>query len=171
MTLKLIALNILYFFSTPVQVSFSLKDYDHQILKGGDNFDPSYKCDHFTSKKFIERATTDKVIFNTQDGKINPGDITVWNNDLYNGDDEKKVGSILGHCVFLPEIVYDCSVTLRLDGGSVMMQGVYLDNPDYLAVTGGTHCYNDIVGEARVTASYLGNASKTQYKLLLKHGH
>lgn len=171
MALKSLALNILCLLSTAVRVSFSMKDYVQQILKSGDDFDASHKCDHFTSKKFIERATNDRVIFNTQEGKINPGDITVWNNGLYNSDDVKKVGSVLGNCVFLPELVYDCTVTIRLDDGSIMIQGVYLDNPDYLAVTGGTHCYNDIVGEARVTASYLGNATKTQYKVMIKYGH
>ena len=61
-------------------------------------------------------------------------------------------------------------MTLRLNHGSIMMQGSFLDNPDYLAVVGGTHCYEGMEGgEARVTASYNGNAERTQYKVMLNY--
>merc|ERR1712183_987710 len=166
MAIKSAVLIILFSFSSILDLSFSLKDHMKLILKGGDHYDSSTKCDNFYEKKFIERATSDIVVYNTQEGQIKAGDITVWNNELYNGDNVKKVGNILGYCIFLPELVYECSATLRLDHGSIMLQGVYLDNPDYLAVTGGTQCYNDIIGEVRVNAGYLGNATNPQYKVM-----
>ena len=49
-----------------------------------------------------------------------------------------------------------------------MFQGSFLNNPDHLAVTGGTHCFERMRGgEVRVTASYNGNAERTQYKVML----
>ena len=130
----------------------------------------SAKCDKFSSRKFIEHAGSDLVIFNTEEGKLNPGDITVWNNHVYDSDSVDKKGSIQGFCTFLPELVYECSITLRLDHGSIMMQGSFLDNPDVLAIVGGTHCYEGMEGgEVRVTASYNGNPERTQYKVMVNY--
>ena len=70
----------------------------------GDDSSSSAKCSKFSSRKFIERAGSDMVIFNTQEGKLNPGDTTVWNNDIYDSDDITKKGTIQGFCVFLPEL-------------------------------------------------------------------
>ena len=98
--MKSVALIVLVM-SSLVETSFALRNYgtqkDSKLRKrklGDDN--SSSTCDKFSSRKFIEHAGSDQVVFNTEEGKLNPGDITIWNNDVYDSDDSEKVGSIQG---------------------------------------------------------------------------
>jgi len=125
----------------------------------------SDKCDRFYSKTFVEHAGSDVVIYQTKDGQLNSGDITVWNNELYNSDDTKKVGNTYGFCVFLPELIYECSITVTLRDGKIQLGGNIEANGDVLAIVGGTGCHDEVEGgEVEINANYKGNPLRTQYK-------
>jgi len=123
-------------------------------------------CKKWKKKHFIERAESDLLIYNTEPNKVSPGDITVWHNDLYDSDDEDKKGTSQGFCIFLPELVYECSITLNFgDTDQIMVQGALLENPWKLAISGGTGCFDGTEGEVKVTASYDGKSDRTQYRI------
>ena len=118
-------------------------------------------------KTFIERTGSDTIIHNTADNSVKRGDTVVWNNELYDANNEIKKGTVEGFCIILPMNVYECAITIDLaPSGRVMLQGSYTNNPDTLPVVGGTGCFQYLVGGEAELESGLGDQKNiTKYDL------
>lgn len=101
----------------------------------------------------IEHATTDTVLDNgDKDDSI--GDSLVFANDVYDENDANVVGSDQGSCIRTrPGKAWECTFTVILDGGNIVVQGPFNDEGDStLAITGGTGDYANATGEMTLTA-------------------
>ncbi|MET0559470.1 MAG: dirigent protein [Solirubrobacterales bacterium] len=86
----------------------------------------------------VERATTDAVTNGSKQDK--PGNVLTWHNKLYDEANKKQVGRDAGYCVrIVVGKSWECAWTNYLQGGSISVQGPFLDTGDsVLAITGGT---------------------------------
>ena len=97
----------------------------------------------------VERAETDTVIDLGEAGDT-IGDLIVFGNPVYDETNTDQVGVDQGSCVLaIPGIAYECSWTLILEDGQLVVQGpINVDGSDsVLAVTGGTGAYSGTGGE------------------------
>lgn len=101
----------------------------------------------------IEHATTDAVLDNGDKGD-SVGDSLVFANDVYDENDANVVGSDQGSCIRTrPGKAWECTFTVILDGGNIVVQGPFNDEGDStLAITGGTGDYANATGEMTLTA-------------------
>lgn len=91
----------------------------------------------------FERSTTDKVIDVGRKGD-STGGILTFHNDVYDGTDTTKVGTMQGQCVRVsPKAgTWECWWTMSLADGQITVQGPFSDTSDTVfAVTGGTGIY------------------------------
>ena len=109
-----------------------------------------------------ERAKTDTTVDLGEKGD-SIGDQLAFQNPVYDARNHKRVGYDLGSCVRTkPGVAYECSWTLRVTGGSLVVEGPFLDAGDStLAITGGTGKYADASGDMRLHAL---NAKGTAYR-------
>jgi hypothetical protein len=101
----------------------------------------------------VERAETDTVT-DTGDKDDSVGDILTFANKVYDEKNEKQVGTDNGYC-FRTVVgeAWECTWTLRLDGGQITVQGPFLDKGDsMLAITGGTGDYLNARGQMKLHA-------------------
>ena len=129
-------------------------------------------CNEFTYKSFVEDVNTDTIVFNTQAGKVFPGDLLVWNNQIFETNSTKnqvEASTIQGVCTFLPSLMYQCLVTIDIPTqGRIQFQGSFKESPDRLAVVGGTDCYQVVNGgELLITPEGSAEDKKTHYDLTL----
>jgi len=101
-----------------------------------------------TTLKVVERATTDSV------GDVGPegdsvGDTLGFANEVYDGANEKMVGTDNGYCIRTAVgEAWECEWTLFLSDGQITVAGPFLDTGDStLAITGGTGAYAHASGE------------------------
>jgi len=89
--------------------------------------------------KMVERATTDAVT-DTGAAGDSAGDILTFANEVFDADDENKIGTDQGICFrTLPGKAWECFWTLSLEKGQITVEGPFLDSGDsVLAITGGT---------------------------------
>ncbi len=102
----------------------------------------------------VERATTD-VVIDLGDPGDSVGDQLTFGNDLYDPTNTSKVGRDEGNCFRTnPGLAWECTWTAILDGGSLTVQGPFLDSLDdsMLGITGGTGIYWNARGEMRLHA-------------------
>lgn len=102
---------------------------------------------------FVERATTDTVIDNGDEGD-SIGDLLAFGNEVFDADNAVKVGDDQGWCVRTTAgVAWECSWTLILDDGQIVVQGPFNDASDsVLAITGGTGAYVGVSGQMRLSA-------------------
>ena len=97
----------------------------------------------------VERAETDTAIDLGEAGDT-IGDLIVFGNPVYDETNLDQVGVDQGSCVLaVPGIAYECSWTLILEDGQIVVQGpINVDGSEsVLAITGGTGAYNGASGE------------------------
>jgi FlaG/FlaF family flagellin (archaellin) len=97
--------------------------------------------------RVVERATTDTPVdLGTTGDSI--GDLLAFGNELFDEDNQVKVGTDQGSCVrTVVGEAYECSWTNSLAKGQISVQGPFLDGGDsVLAITGGTGAYRDARG-------------------------
>mmetsp|Transcript_41819 Transcript_41819/g.61403 ORF Transcript_41819/g.61403 Transcript_41819/m.61403 type:complete len:292 (+) Transcript_41819:47-922(+) len=100
----------------------------------------------------FELAISDKVIYITEPDKINPGDLLVWNNDIFDGSNvTNKIGMTSGNCVTTTSITLSCLYTFEFNNelvGKITVQGLSpeVGNSTRLAITGGTKDYEGSTG-------------------------
>jgi len=123
------------------------------------------KCKKWKTQNFIEHADHDVIVHNTKENEPYPGDIAVWKNNLYDEHDKELRGSSIGFCFFLPELIYQCSIALELNGGQIMLQGTFEDNPWKMAIVGGTGCHEGRKGEVEITTPYKGDGHRTHFRV------
>lgn len=103
-----------------------------------------------TTISVVERATTDTVQhIGPANEKDSAGDVLAFANDLYDENNESKVGTDNGFCIrTAPGKAWECAWTASLDGGQITVQGPFIDTtPDSeLAITGGTGDYENASG-------------------------
>ncbi len=101
----------------------------------------------------VERATSD-VVTDTGAKDDSAGDILTFANELFDKDNETKVGSNNGYCIRTAAgRAWECAWTNVLEGGQITVQGTFLDGQDSVfAITGGTGKYLRIHGEMMLHA-------------------
>jgi hypothetical protein len=104
---------------------------------------------------------------------VSPGDSFFFHDELWNRAETKKRGTLDGHCTFLIEFNAHCLATVKLPGGTIELAGGLdfsgEEGPGsfYIAITGGTERYENVVGEARLTEEYGGDPMKSLLRLEL----
>ena len=90
----------------------------------------------------IEHATTD-VTTDTGAPGDSAGDILTFANEVFDANDQEKVGSDQGYCIrTVAGSSYECNWTTLLPGGHITVEGPFYDTKDStLAITGGTGRY------------------------------
>ncbi|MGX7677691.1 dirigent protein [Jatrophihabitans sp. DSM 45814] len=118
---------------------------------------------HNSKNRFtvVEHADTDTV---ADIGPANDslGDVLAFGNPIYNAQNTLKIGSDQGSCIRTKVgVAYECSWTTTLSGGSLVVEGPFLDAGDStLAITGGTGKWAAARGQMTLHAR---NAAGTAY--------
>ena len=101
----------------------------------------------------VERAITDTTA-DTGPAGDSLGDVLAFANPIYNAANTKQLGSDNGSCVRTKVgTAYDCSWTLTLPGGQLMVSGPFYDTADsLLAITGGTGKWLGARGQMKLHA-------------------
>lgn len=120
---------------------------------------PSASTRHFT---VIEHAKTDTVVDNPPKSD-SIGDLLAFGNPIYSPGNTKKIGEDQGVCVRTKVgKSWECTWTLTLKQGSLVVQGPYYDNADsMLAITGGTGAWTGARGTMRLHARSAGTYTFT----------
>ena len=97
---------------------------------------------------FVEHANTDTVVDLAPKGDSR-GDLLAFANPVFNAANSKQVGRDEGSCVrTAPGKSWECSWTLRLPKGHLVVQGPFFDTRDsVLAITGGTGIWAQARGQ------------------------
>lgn len=114
----------------------------------------------------VEHALTDTALDFGAQGDSR-GDQIAFQNPVYNAADEQRVGHDLGYCVRTrPGASFECTWTLVLKRGSIVVQGPFRDAGDStLAITGGTGAFNGAEGSMRLHAL---NAAGSKYRFVYR---
>jgi allene oxide cyclase len=108
----------------------------------------------------VEHPVTDQVIDIGAAGD-SPGDQLPFANPIYNGENERKVGSDQGNCVraSTTQWRWECMWTTFLPAGQITVEGPFLDAKatTVLAVTGGTGRFANVRGQMILHARADGN--------------
>ncbi len=101
----------------------------------------------------VEHALTDTVA-DTGPAGDSLGDVLAFANPIFNAADKRQIGTDNGSCVRTEVgVSFECSWTTTLRGGSIVVEGPFLDVSDStLAVTGGTGIYRGASGQMRLHA-------------------
>lgn len=117
-----------------------------------------------TTVTVIEHATTDATTDTGGKGD-SAGDVLTFANEVYDENNEEKVGTDQGYCIRTEAgKSYECNWTTILEGGQITVEGPFLDaGPSTLAITGGTGDYADAAGEMELSAN---NEDATEFKFV-----
>ena len=118
--------------------------------------------DHVTTSfTVVEHAVTDTVADTGPTGD-SLGDVLAFANPIYTANNETKIGSDNGSCIRTAVgKAWECSWTLTLAKGSLVVQGPFYDTADSdLAITGGTGVWATARGQMHLHAR---NAAGTSY--------
>ncbi|MEO6701222.1 MAG: allene oxide cyclase family protein [Jatrophihabitantaceae bacterium] len=115
----------------------------------------------------VEHAVTDTVI-DTGPAGDSVGDLLPFANPVFDAANRHQVGSDNGNCIrTVVGKAYECSWTLTLAGGSLVVSGPFYDAADsVLAVTGGTGRFRGASGQLKLHArDAAGSAYDFSYTL------
>lgn len=114
----------------------------------------------------VERAVSDTVADTGPSGD-SVGDVLAFANPVYNAANTVQVGTDNGSCIRTKvAAAYQCSWTLTLRGGSLVVEGPFYDAADsVLAITGGTGIWAKARGQMSLHAR---NAAGTAYDFRYK---
>jgi Allene oxide cyclase len=119
--------------------------------------------DSTTTLKLVEHADTDTLQHvGPANEKDSIGDVLGFANDVYNGDNSKKLGTDNGMCMRTAVgKAFECVWTVSLAGGQITVEGPFYDAKDStLAITGGTGSYEQAGGHMTLHAR---NDKGTEY--------
>lgn len=99
----------------------------------------------------VEHADTDATA-HIGTGADNAGDVLTFANPVYDGMNKRQIGTDNGFCIrTVPGKAFECTWSVSLSGGQIMVQGPFNDSGDtVLAVTGGTGRYARARGSMRL---------------------
>jgi hypothetical protein len=117
-----------------------------------------------TTLSVVEHALTDTTADIRPHGDSR-GDVLAFRNPIFNAANTKRIGIDNGSCVRTKVArAYECAWTTRVPGGTLAVQGPFLDTHDsMLAITGGTGRYVGASGQMRLHAR---NAKGTAYDFI-----
>lgn len=105
---------------------------------------------------------------------VSPGDAFFFHDELWNRAETKKRGTLDGQCTFLLEGNLHCVATVKLRDGTIELAvGLSFAEEEegpghfFVAVTGGTERYKNVVGQGKITENYGGEESKSLLRLEL----
>ena len=116
--------------------------------------------DGITKKKVLtfaevgaEEHFIDEEPLATSEFDVSPGDRSVFHNELWNQAQTKKLGDVYASCEFIHEFVANCRGTAVLHGGTIEVAGAinFEEDPVFVAITGGTRKYKNVVGQLKIT--------------------
>jgi hypothetical protein len=109
----------------------------------------------------VERAVSDTTTDTGASGD-SVGDLLTFANPVYDARNVRRVGMDNGSCIrTVVGAAYECSWTLTLRGGSLVVEGPFYDSRDsVLAITGGTGRFATARGDMTLHAR---NAAGTAY--------
>jgi hypothetical protein len=109
----------------------------------------------------VERAVSDTTTDTGATGD-SVGDLLTFANPVYDARNARQVGTDNGSCIrTVAGAAYECSWTLTVRGGSLVVQGPFYDTRDsVLAITGGTGRFSTARGQMTLHAR---NAAGTEY--------
>jgi len=116
---------------------------------------PESKPEHKGGKTItvIEHATN---VATTDTGAPDDsaGDLLTFANDVFDRNDNHKVGTDQGYCVrVVAGVSFECNWTSFLAGGSIVVEGPFYDTKgSVLAITGGTGRYRNARGTMELHA-------------------
>jgi hypothetical protein len=116
----------------------------------------------------VERALTDATLDLGAHGD-SVGDLLTFANPVYDAANKTQLGSDQGYCVrVVVGKSWECTWTLLLKGGEIMIEGPFYDEGDSLmAVTGGTGRYVGAKGAMKLhSRDAKGSAYDFTYDLL-----
>ena len=118
-----------------------------------------------TKVTVIEHATTD-VVTDTGVAGDSEGDLLTFHNELFDATNTSVVGTDQGDCVRIEAgVSWECRWVNFLDGGSVTVEGPFLDaGPSTFAITGGTGDFRNARGTMKLTS----NADGTEFTFVFK---
>jgi Allene oxide cyclase len=117
---------------------------------------------------FTEHAATDAVTDTGATGD-SAGDILTFANEVFDAQDNNRVGSDQGTCVrTVPGTAWECFWTLSLASGQITVEGPFYDTGDsVLAITGGTGAFANAQGDMLLSPiGSDGTAYRFTYRLL-----
>jgi allene oxide cyclase-like protein len=132
--------------------------------------------DHGITKKkvltFVEVSVDEHFIdeepLGTGENDVSPGDRANFHNELWNRAETKKRGDVYAQCEFIHEFVAHCRGTAVLQRGTIEVAGAIdfaeEDGPFFVAVTGGTEKYENVVGELKITPA--GDTTIDRFELI-----
>ena len=104
---------------------------------------------------------------------VSPGDTFFFHDELWNRAETKKRGTLDGKCTFLVELNAHCVATVKLARGTIeLAAGLNFGEEEgpghfFVAVTGGTEGYKNVVGHAKITENFEGEENKSLLRLEL----
>jgi allene oxide cyclase len=119
--------------------------------------------DETTTLNVVEHADNDTLQHvgpASEDDSV--GDVLAFANDLYDENNESKVGTDNGLCIRTAVgEAFECVWTASVEGGQLTVEGPFYDTKDStLAITGGTGDYNEASGQMSLHAR---NEDGTEY--------
>lgn len=116
----------------------------------------------------VERAVTDTTVDTGPKGDSR-GDLLAFANPIYDAANRVRIGKDNGSCVRTKVgAAYECSWTVTLKGGSLVVEGPFYDSADsILAITGGTGKWSGARGQMRLHAR---NAAGSAYDFVYRVG-
>jgi allene oxide cyclase len=111
----------------------------------------------------VERVKSQQVTDLSPHGDSMGDNLTLYN-PIYDKDDKVLVGHNNGVCErVVVGSTWQCTWSITLDQGSLMLQGPYYDHKDTtMAIAGGTGIYLTVTGEVKVQAR---NEQRTEFNL------
>merc|ERR1712045_964141 len=98
----------------------------------------------------IEKPTTNTHIYNTEYGVVSIGDVVPFRNELYNEENQNKIGTLNGVCTYvqISPRLWTCELIYETTTGQVMAAGVFGDDSECqkLPIIGGTAAFSGADG-------------------------
>lgn len=119
-----------------------------------------------TTLNVVERSTSDTRVDVGPDGE-SVGDMIVFINDIYDSENEVKVGTSNGYCVSTEVALFsECVVTSTFDGGQITTVGRYVFGRQFVvSIAGGTGEYSGARGQATIK---LRNQQGTEWDVIFE---
>lgn len=115
----------------------------------------------------VSRGVPDSVVDMGKKGP-SPGDMNLWSQPLFDGEEREQVGTSSGYCVRVSatELVRQCNFTLALKNGSLYVASTVMGKKGSFegGIIGGTGEYANARGEVK----YCTNESFTKWSYSMK---
>lgn len=116
----------------------------------------------------VEKPTSNTHIYNTQYGVVSVGDSVPFRNELYDENDENKIGTLNGICTYvkISPRAWSCEMVYETATGQVMVAGTFGDQDECqnMPIIAGTASFTGVDGVVEVCWPGSGNLYKHTLK-------